>query len=114
MNGAGCLDRTDDLPLTRRFILEIGRYREKRDETIRLGGNPYPSPASMFHGASPHSILLRAKRYPEGAWGRMGMKVTRRKESTVEALCPKPVSYEIWEEGRKGLGLRITPRGMKS
>src|SRR6266481_333290 len=114
MNGAGCLDRTDDLPLTRRFILEIGRYREKRDETIRLGGNPYPSPASMFHGASPHAILLRAKRYPEGAWGSTGVIVARLTDRSIEALRPRAVRYEVWDEGRKGFGLRVTPRGAKS
>ncbi len=39
------------------------------------------------------------------------MKFTDRK---IHALKPKPDRYEVWEEGRKGFGLRLSPKGNKS
>ncbi len=32
----------------------------------------------------------------------------------VKALKPRDTRYEVFEDGRKGLGLRISPRGGKS
>src|SRR4051794_31329960 len=31
-----------------------------------------------------------------------------------QALRPKPVRYEVWDEARKGFGVRVSPRGVKS
>ncbi|WP_138379457.1 tyrosine-type recombinase/integrase [Luteithermobacter gelatinilyticus] len=39
------------------------------------------------------------------------MKFTTR---MIEALKPGPERYEIWEQGRAGFGLRVTPGGTKS
>ena len=32
----------------------------------------------------------------------------------IEALKPRAVRYEVWDEARKGFGVRVTPRGAKS
>ncbi len=39
------------------------------------------------------------------------MKLTDR---TIKAIKPKPERYEVWEDGRTGLGLRVSPAGRKS
>jgi integrase len=35
-------------------------------------------------------------------------------DRSIEALRPKAARYEVWDETRKGFGLRVTPRGVKS
>src|SRR5215472_4529395 len=35
-------------------------------------------------------------------------------DRTIEALKPRAVRYEVWDEARKGFGVRVTPRGVKS
>jgi integrase len=35
-------------------------------------------------------------------------------DRSIEALRPKAARYEVWDEARKGFGLRVTPRGVKS
>ena len=35
-------------------------------------------------------------------------------DRNIDALKAKTVRYEVWEDGRTGLGLRVTPRGVKS
>lgn len=35
-------------------------------------------------------------------------------DRTIKALKAKPERYEQWEDGRTGLGVRVTPRGVKS
>ena len=32
----------------------------------------------------------------------------------IQSLKPKPERYEIWEDGKKGFGIRVTPKGGKS
>jgi integrase len=32
----------------------------------------------------------------------------------IEALRPKPGRYEVWDDARKGFGIRVSPRGAKS
>ena len=39
------------------------------------------------------------------------MKLTVR---GLDALKPKPTRYELWEDGRTGLGVRVSPAGRKS
>ncbi len=39
------------------------------------------------------------------------MKLTDR---TIKALKPKAGRFEVWEDGRTGLGLRVSPAGRKS
>ena len=39
------------------------------------------------------------------------MRLTDR---SVKALKPKAERYEVWEDGRTGLGVRISPAGRKS
>ena len=39
------------------------------------------------------------------------MKLTDR---AIKALKPRPERYEVWEDGRTGLGLRVSPAGRKS
>jgi len=41
----------------------------------------------------------------------MAMKFTGR---GIAALKPKSERYEVWENGRAGFGLRVTPKGKKS
>jgi integrase len=35
-------------------------------------------------------------------------------DRSIDALKPKAERYEVWEDGRTGLGLRVTPRGVKT
>ena len=35
-------------------------------------------------------------------------------DAKIKALKPKSVRYEVWEEGRKGFGIRVSPIGRKS
>jgi integrase len=35
-------------------------------------------------------------------------------DRSIAALKSKPARYEVWDEGRKGFGVRVTPRGVKS
>src|SRR6266576_5820053 len=35
-------------------------------------------------------------------------------DRSIEALRPKTARYEVWDEARKGFGVRVTPRGVKS
>ncbi len=35
-------------------------------------------------------------------------------DKATAALPPKPERYEVWEDGRTGFGLRVSPRGRKS
>jgi integrase len=35
-------------------------------------------------------------------------------DRSVEALRPRAARYEVWDDARKGFGVRITPRGVKS
>lgn len=35
-------------------------------------------------------------------------------DRSIAALKPKTARYEVWDEGRKGFGVRVTPRGVKS
>jgi integrase len=35
-------------------------------------------------------------------------------DRSIEALRPKAARYEVWDKARKGFGLRVTPRGVKS
>src|SRR5881275_431466 len=35
-------------------------------------------------------------------------------DRSIEALRPKATRYEVWDEARKGFGVRVTPRGAKS
>src|SRR5438045_9566400 len=40
--------------------------------------------------------------------------MARLTDRSIEALRPKATRYEVWDEARKGFGLRVTPRGGKS
>jgi integrase len=40
--------------------------------------------------------------------------VARLTDRAIEALRPRGVRYEVWDEARKGFGIRVTPRGVKS
>jgi len=40
--------------------------------------------------------------------------VPRLTDRAIEALRPKGARYEVWDESRKGFGIRVTPRGIKS
>ena len=40
--------------------------------------------------------------------------MARLTDRSIEALRPKATRYEVWDEARKGFGLRVTPRGVKS
>ena len=35
-------------------------------------------------------------------------------DRSIAALKPKAERYEIWEDGRTGLGVRVSPKGRKS
>lgn len=35
-------------------------------------------------------------------------------DRSIEALRPKAARYEVWDDARKGFGVRVTPRGAKS
>jgi len=35
-------------------------------------------------------------------------------DRSIEALRSKTVRYEVWDDARKGFGVRVTPRGAKS
>src|ERR1700687_2740212 len=35
-------------------------------------------------------------------------------DRSVAALRPRAARYEVWDEARKGFGVRVTPRGVKS
>ena len=39
------------------------------------------------------------------------MKFTDR---SIDALKPKEQRYEVWEDGRTGFGVRVSPKGTKS
>jgi integrase len=40
--------------------------------------------------------------------------MTRLTDRSIEALKPRSARYEVWDEARKGFGIRVTPRGVKS
>ena len=40
--------------------------------------------------------------------------MARLTDRSIEALKPKAARYEVWDEARKGFGVRVTPRGVKS
>ncbi|MGA8756872.1 MAG: tyrosine-type recombinase/integrase [Stellaceae bacterium] len=40
--------------------------------------------------------------------------MTRLTVRSIEALRPKADRYEVWDEARRGFGVRVTPRGVKS
>src|SRR5438046_7245262 len=40
--------------------------------------------------------------------------MARLTDRSIESLRPKATRYEVWDEARKGFGLRVTPRGVKS
>ena len=40
--------------------------------------------------------------------------MARLTDRSIEALRPKAARYEVWDEARKGFGVRVTPRGVKS
>ena len=40
--------------------------------------------------------------------------MARLTDRTIEALRPKAARYEVWDNARKGFGVRVTPRGVKS
>src|SRR5258708_40352271 len=68
----------------------------------------------LFHRVSTFGILLRSKRYPILWWGSRGAKLPRFTDRGVEALRAKATRYEVWDDARKGFGVRVTPRGIKS
>src|SRR5712691_10670142 len=35
-------------------------------------------------------------------------------DRSVGALRPRVARYEVWDDARKGFGVRVTPRGVKS
>ncbi len=35
-------------------------------------------------------------------------------DRSLDALRPRTGRYEIWDDARKGFGVRVTPRGVKS
>ncbi|MBV9824360.1 MAG: DUF4102 domain-containing protein, partial [Alphaproteobacteria bacterium] len=35
-------------------------------------------------------------------------------DRSIDALRPRTVRYEVWDDARKGFGVRVTPRGVKS
>lgn len=35
-------------------------------------------------------------------------------DKSIQALKPQPERYEIWDDGKRGFGLRVSPRGVKS
>jgi hypothetical protein len=41
-------------------------------------------------------------------------KVARLTDRSIEALKGRAARYEVWDEARKGFGVRVTPRGVKS
>jgi hypothetical protein len=40
--------------------------------------------------------------------------VARLTDRSIEALKPKSARYEVWDEARRGFGVRVTPRGIKT
>ena len=68
----------------------------------------------MFHPASFRGILLTAKRYPKTPGVAAGAKLPKLTDRSIEALRSKTVRYEVWDDARKGFGVRVTPRGAKS
>ena len=40
--------------------------------------------------------------------------MARLTDRSIEALRPKAARYEVWDEARRGFGVRVTPRGVKS
>src|SRR5437762_4554706 len=40
--------------------------------------------------------------------------MARLTDRSVEALRPKAARYEVWDEARRGFGVRVTPRGVRS
>src|SRR5205814_2497251 len=40
--------------------------------------------------------------------------MARLTDRSIEALRPKATRYEVWDEARKGFGVRVSPRGIKS
>jgi len=35
-------------------------------------------------------------------------------DKSIQALKPKKERYEVWDDGKRGFGIRVTPRGIKS
>ncbi len=35
-------------------------------------------------------------------------------DRSIAALKPKATHYEVWQDGRTGLGIRVSPKGRKS
>src|SRR5436305_13028944 len=68
----------------------------------------------LFHPASFRGILLTAKRYPKSPGVAAGTKLPKLTDRSIEALRSKTVRYEVWDDARKGFGVRVTPRGAKS
>src|SRR3977135_1225590 len=47
-------------------------------------------------------------------FGVAGAAMAKLTDRSIEALRPKTARYEVWDEARKGFGIRVTPRGVKS
>ena len=64
------------------------------------------------HFVSCRFTLLRLNCYP---WVVGVAKATMRfTDKGIAALKPKSERYEVWEDGRTGLGVRVTPKGRRS
>lgn len=71
----------------------------------------------MPHPISCRFTLFRVFCYPYGVLGSAwvaGTGTMRFTDRSIQALKPKAERYDQWEDGRTGLGLRVSPKGRKS
>jgi hypothetical protein len=59
-------------------------------------------------------MLSPSKCYPKSGWVAAGNTIARPTDETIEALKPRTARYEVWDEARKGFGVRVSPRGIMS
>src|SRR5437764_610400 len=67
-----------------------------------------------FIGVHPMPYCYGQNATPKSAGVATGVILAKLTDRAIDALRPEPTRYEVWDDARKGFGVRVTPRGAKS